>query len=171
MSMKEEANKMLDLMWGNWDSGLKKFYESQQQYGKASLELVKKQQEMFTIVTSRLTQSEEEMKNNLAKMTQAYIENNKSVMNEATLQLFTEWNEKMTDIVGRIQQISDTPSKAMIDLLTQSQERFHDAAKKVIDEQTNMQTETRELFENFMAKVKLSQYNLVNMTEETVKTK
>ncbi|QOY34874.1 hypothetical protein AWH56_019450 [Anaerobacillus isosaccharinicus] len=171
MSMKEEANKMLDLMWGNWDSGLKKFYESQQQYGKASLELVKKQQEMFTIVTSRLTQSEEEMKNNLAKMTQAYIENNKSVMNEATLQLFTEWNEKMTEIVRRIQQISDTPSKAVIDLLTQSQERFHDSAKKVIDEQTNMQTETRELFENFIAKVKLSQYNLVNMMEETVKTK
>ncbi|MBU8881224.1 hypothetical protein BGM26_20075 [Bacillus sp. FJAT-29790] len=161
----EQSKKLLDTMWGNWENGVQKIYESQQEFGKISVEAIKKQQEMFTTLTSNLKQVEEEMKTSLNKVTQSFKENNKYLNNEEAASLLESWNEKMADIINRIQQLSATPSKAMLTMVEQSHERMYESVKKAVEEQNKIQTESKEVIEKFMSQIKESQSKWVDVIE------
>lgn len=164
-----QTNKLLDTMWENWETGVHKVYDSQMQFGKIQLEAFKKQQELFTSMTSNLNQAEEEIKSSLNNLTQQFKENSKFVNNEEAARLLETWNEKMAGIIDRIQQLSSTPSRAMLAMVEQSQERIYETVKKASEEQVKMQSETKELIENFMTQAKESQSKLVEIIDGQTK--
>lgn len=165
----EQTNKMLDTMWGNWESGMQKVYDSGQEFGKISIEAFKKNQEMITLMSTNLKEVEEEMKSSLNNMTQSFKENSKTIQNEDAGRILENWNEKMNDIFNRLQQLSVTPRNGMLIMLEQSQERMIESVKKVAEEQQKFQTEARGNMENFLSQVKESQNSFMKMMEEQTK--
>ncbi|MGO4889071.1 hypothetical protein ACJ2A9_15080 [Anaerobacillus sp. MEB173] len=164
-----QTNKLMGMLWENWENSLQKVYDTQQEMGKTSLEAFKKQQDLFTSMTGSLFKVEGEIKNTLDKFTQSVNANIKDISNEEVAGMFDNWNAKMSDILERMQQISVTPSKAWLAMVEKSQERMYESAKKVVKEQNNIQAETKDMIINFMSQVKTSQYDLVQMMEEQTK--
>lgn len=165
----KETNQLFNLVWETWESGVKKVYDSQQEFGKASLEALKKQQDLFTSMTTNLNKVEAELKGSVDKITQTFKENSKDVNNKDVAQLLENWNDKVNNAINRILQLSATPSKSLLNIVEQSQEKMYETLKNAVEEQNKVQTETREVIESFMSHVKESQGKLVEIMEAQTK--
>lgn len=168
-SAKQQTTNIVDIMWGNWEKGLQKMYETQIEFTNASLEAMKKQQDMLLSMTKTADKVEEDMKKSLQEITKLTKENLKSVTTEETATMFESWNDKMTEIFDRLQQLSLSPSKSMVATMKQSQAKVYESAEKAIKDQQKMQTETREMIEKFMSQVKTSQNDFIRMVEDLSK--
>lgn len=165
----KETNKLFDFVWDTWETGLKKVYDSQQEFGKASLEVLNKQQDLFSSLTTNFNKLEVELKNSIDKVTQTFKENSKEINNKEVASLLENWNDKVNNTIHRILQLSSTPSKSLLAIVEQSQEKMYEALKKAVEEQNKVQSETREVIESFMAHVKESQSKLVEIIGEQTK--
>lgn len=161
-----QATNMVDMMWGNWEKGFQKMYDTHLEFTNASLQAMKKQQELLLSMTASADKVEDEMKKSLKEITNLTKENLKYVTTEETAAMFESWNDKMTDIFNRLQQLSLSPSKSLVTTMKQSQEKVYESAEKAIKDQQKMQAETREMIEKFMSQVKASQNDFVRMVEE-----
>lgn len=162
----EQTKKMFDTMWGNWEEGVQKVYQSQQDFGKISVEAFKKQQDMFSSMTLNLKKTEEEMKNSLNKTTQFFKENSMKNQNEEVSKMLESWNEKMNEIMNQLQKLSATPTNVMVAMVEQSQERMYESMKNAVEEQNKLQLESKEVIEKFMLQIKESQLNFIKVLEE-----
>lgn len=165
----EKTDEVLEMIWGNWETGLQKAYDSQQAYGKISLEAYKKQQALFQSMTSNLRQVEEEMKQTVNQLSDSFKENSKYIKNEEAAKIYAKWNEKVTDILERLQQLSITPSKATLEIIEQSQEKMFDSLNKIAEEQSKIQTESKEIIESYVTHLKESQEGFLKLIEEQTK--
>lgn len=162
----EQTKKMFDTMWGNWEEGVQKVYQSQQDFGKISVDAFKKQQDMFSSMTLNLKKTEEEMKNSLNKTTQFFKENSMKNQNEEVSKMLESWNEKMNEIMNQLQKLSATPTNVMVAMVEQSQERMYESMKNAVEEQNKLQLESKEVIEKFMLQIKESQLNFIKVLEE-----
>ncbi|WP_102348936.1 hypothetical protein [Bacillus sp. Marseille-P3661] len=167
-STMEQSTKFMNIVWENWENGVQKAYDQGQEFGKLSLENLKKQQDMFAAVTVNLNKAEEEMKNSINEYVHAFNEN-KVLYNEDAARFFGKWNEKITEIFNKTQQLSITPSKAMLTMMEQSQHRICELAKNSFAEQSKVQAESKVFIENMMAQVKESQKKWLEMVEGQTK--
>ncbi|WP_458411984.1 hypothetical protein ACNQFZ_14180 [Schinkia sp. CFF1] len=167
----DQTKKIIDTMWVSWENGVQQVYRSQQELGKMSLEALKKQQDMLSSIAVNQKQVEDEIKNSLNEVIKLFKENTVYVKNEEVFQLFDTWNEKMMGIVNQIQQLSSTPSKALLGLAEQSHESMYEAVKNALENHNKMHIETTEKIEKFMAQIKDSQDKFVTaIKEQTTKT-
>lgn len=162
----EQTKKMFDTMWGNWEEGVQKVYQSQQDFGKISVDAFKKQQDMLSSMTFNLKKTEEEMKNSLNKTTQFFKENSMKNQNEEVSKMLESWNEKMNEIMNQLQKLSATPTNVMVAMVEQSQERMYESMKNAVEEQNKLQLESKEVIEKFMLQIKESQLNFIKVLEE-----
>lgn len=165
----EKTDEVLELMWGNWEAGLQKAYDSQQAYGKLSLETYKKQQELLQSITSNLCKVEADVKQSISNLAKSFKENSKYIQNKEAARVYEDWNEKVTDILTRLQELSITPSKATLELIEQSQEKMYESFNKIAEEQGKIQTESKGITDSFVAHLKESQASLVKLWEEQTK--
>lgn len=167
----DQTKEMFDTMWENWENGVQQAYRSQQEFGKLSLETLKKQQDMLSSIALNHKQAEEEIKNSLNEALKLFKESNVYVKNDEVLHLFDTWNEKMMGIITQIQQLSSTPSKALLNMAEQSHESMYEAVKNILENQNKMHIETTEKIEKFMSQIKESQNKFVStLQEQTTKT-
>ena len=167
----DQTKKIIDTMWVNWENGVQQVYRTQEKIGEFSLDALKKQQDMISSITLTQKQAEEEIKKSLNDALKLFKENNVYGKNEEFLPLFETWNEKMMGIVNQIQQLTSTPSKALLTLTEQSHERMYDAVKQTLENQNKMHMETTQRIEKFMSQIKESQNKFVSTIEEqTAKT-
>lgn len=166
-----QTKKIIDTMWVNWENGVQQVYRTQEKMGEFSLDALKKQQDMISSITLNQKQVEEEIKNSLNDALKLFKENNVYGKNDEFVQIFDTWNEKMMGIVNQIQQLTSTPSKALLTLAEQSHERMYEAVKNVLENQNKLHMETTEKIEKFMSQIKESQNKFVSTIEEqTAKT-
>jgi len=167
----DKTKEIFDTMWENWESGVQQVYQSQQKIGEISLDALKKQQDMLSSMALNHKQVEEDIKNSLNEVLKLFKENNVYVKNEEILNLFDTWNEKMVGIINQIQQLTSTPSKALLTLAEKSHQSMYEAVKQAIENQNKMQIVTNEKIEKFMAQIKESQEKFVSaVQEQTAKT-
>lgn len=169
LSSVEQSDKLLGVMWKNWEDGWQKVFESQQALSKAAIEALDKQQKTINSLFKNLKDIEKEVTNAFNDLTKAVKENSKAIKGEEVGHMFESWNEKMTDILQRLQQLSVTPTKAMTTMLEQSQQRMYESIKKVAEEQTKLHGETKKRLDDFMAQVKESQQQFLTLIENQTK--
>lgn len=165
-STMDQTKKIIDTVWVNWENGIQQVYQTQEKIGEFSLDALKKQQDMISSIALNQKQVEEEIKNSLNEAIKLFKENNVYGKNDEFAQLFETWNEKMMGIVNQIQQLTSTPSKALLTLTEQSHERLYDAVKQTLENQNKLHMETTEKIEKFMAQIKESQNKFVSAIEE-----
>lgn len=165
----EQTDKVFGMMWKNWEDGWQKVFDSQQAFGKSSLEALDKQQKAVHAMFKNLKDMEKEVTNSFNDLTKAVKENSKNVKGEEAGRLFDSWNEKMAEIIQRLQQLAATPSKATLTMVEQSQQKMYESFKKVAEEQTKLQVETKARVDDFMAQIKESQQSFLKLLEEQAK--
>lgn len=165
----EQTDKVFEMVWKNWEDGWQKVFDSQQAFGKSSLEALDKQQKAVTAMFKNLKDIEKDITNSFDDLTKAVKENSKNVKGEEAGRLFDSWNEKMSEITQRLQQLSLTPSKATLTMVEQSQQKMYESFKKVAEEQTKLQVETKERLDDFMKQIKESQQSFLQLLQDQAK--
>ncbi|WP_179295612.1 hypothetical protein [Bacillus sp. FJAT-45350] len=158
MPSKESGAKVFNMVWENTENGMESFFSFHKELGRLSLETVEKQREMWDSSFVKLSNFEQEVE----KVTKEMMFSLKENADESSTEAFGTWFEKVNEIIGRMKDIRETPSKAMSKVLEDSHQRLYEAEKKLIEEQGKIQKDTKERLENLLVQVKESQKQMID---------
>ncbi|MGM0876340.1 MAG: hypothetical protein ACQEWV_16595 [Bacillota bacterium] len=160
----------IDSFWDSWKSGLNFFYDSQKEVENLALQAFEHQNEAWEKVTSNIDRIEEEQKRLLKEMRQYLMQNIQNVSSEESSKSFEQSNEQLDEVISRVQQLTSTPFKANLNVLSQSQQQFQESIKTVIGHQQKTREELKPVLENFLNQVKPTQKGVLNAFETNTKT-
>jgi Polyhydroxyalkanoic acid inclusion protein (PhaP_Bmeg) len=159
----------IDSFWDSWKSGLNFIYDSQKEVENLTLQAFEHQNEAWDKVTVNIDRIEEEQKRLMSELRQFFIQNIQNVGGEESSKFFEQSNERLDEVISRVQQLTSAPFKANINVLSQSQQHFLETVKTAIGQQQKNREELKPLLENFLNQVKPTQKGLLNTFENNTK--
>ncbi|QIZ09235.1 hypothetical protein HFZ78_23110 [Priestia megaterium] len=139
----------IDSFWDSWKSGLNFVYDSQKEVENLALQAFEHQKEAWEKVTGNIDRIEEEQKRLIKELRQHLIQNIQNVSGEESSKSFVQSNELIDEVISRVQQLTSTPFKANLNVLSQSQQHFQETIKTVIDHQQKNREELKPVLEDF----------------------
>jgi polyhydroxyalkanoic acid inclusion protein PhaP len=168
-SKNNEALHLVDALWDSWKSGLSMVYASQTELENQTLQLLERQQEAWAKTNGNLDKMEEEMKKSIAELRENVNQNIQNVSGKEAGKSFEEFNGRVDEIAGRMQQLLLTPNKANLTVLNQFQDQLHATLKQVIEQQQKTREETKTVLDDFFTQAKSAQKELIEKFEENTK--
>jgi DNA anti-recombination protein RmuC len=139
----------IDSFWDSWKSGLNFVYDSQMEMENLALQAFEHQKEAWEKVTGNIDRIEEEQKRLIKELRQHLIQNIQNVSSEESSKSFVQSNELLDEVISRVQQLTSTPFKANLNVLSQSQQHFQETIKTVIGHQQKNREELKPVLEDF----------------------
>jgi hypothetical protein len=159
----------IDSFWDSWKSGLNFVYDSQKEVENLALQAFDHQKEAWDKVTVNIDRIEEEQKRLINELRQYFNQNNQYVGGEESSKFFVQSNDRLDEVISRVQQLTSAPVKANLNVLSQSQLHFQETIKTAIDHQQKNREELKPLLENFLNQVKPTQKGVLNAFENNTK--
>ncbi|MGG2016074.1 polyhydroxyalkanoic acid inclusion protein PhaP [Bacillus sp. S10(2024)] len=171
--METKPHELVDAFWKNWSHSLSLFSSAGKQMEQLTLETLKHQQEAL----HKLTESTKEIEKEIEKEIQQFSAQANAQYNEYVKQLsgnsFNEqmdgWQEKWNELSNHMQQLTVSPTKTSLSLLSQTSEQFEEAVKQLISQQQQQREEVQKQMESFLEEFKSMQLDLVKKFEENSK--
>jgi polyhydroxyalkanoic acid inclusion protein PhaP len=161
----QNSSSIVDTMWDGWMNGIKMVYAYQQEVESLTLQAIERQKELWIKTTANLDKMEQEMKNFLQEFKLNYQNNVKNIGGEQAGRTLEDWQNRLDEIAGRIQQLTWTPGKAGISVLTKSNEQVETAIKNLIAQQQTTREEVQSLMNNFVGQLKSTQKGILETVE------
>jgi DNA anti-recombination protein RmuC len=139
----------IDSFWDSWKSGLNFVYDSQMEMENLALQAFEHQKEAWEKVTGNIDRIEEEQKRLIKELRQHLIQNIQNVTGEESSKSFVQSNELLDEVISRVHQLTSTPFKANLNVLSQSQQHFQETIKTVIGHQQKNREELKPVLEGF----------------------
>lgn len=171
-SQSNEQNdfNFIDSFWDSWKSGLNFAYDSQKEVENLALQAFEHQNEVWDKVTVNINRIEEEQKRLINELRQYFMQNVQNVGGEESSKFFEQSNERLDEVISRVQQLTSAPFKANLNVLGQSQQHFQETIKTAISHQQKNREELKPLLEDFLNQVKPTQKGILNAFENNTKT-
>ncbi|MGM7724198.1 hypothetical protein [Metabacillus sp. Hm71] len=160
----------IDSYWESWKSGLNFVYDSQKKVENLALQAFEHQNEAWEKITGNIDRMEEEQKRLIQELRQFVMQNIQNVNGEELSKSFEQSNERLDEVFSRIQQLTSTPLKANLNLLSQSQQHFQEAIKTAIGHQQKNREELKPIMEDFLNQVNTTQKGFLNALENNTKS-
>ncbi|WP_408010331.1 polyhydroxyalkanoic acid inclusion protein PhaP [Pseudalkalibacillus sp. A8] len=166
----QNAFHFVDSFWDSWKNGLNFVYDSQKEVENLTLQAFEHQREAWEKVTDNMSRIEDEQKKLMKELRQTVTQNIENVSGEELTKSLEQSNERLDEVISRVQQLTVTPYKASLNVLSQSQQHFQESIKSVIGQQQKNREELKPLFEDFLNQVKTTQKGFYNVFENNTKT-
>jgi DNA repair exonuclease SbcCD ATPase subunit len=160
----------IDSFWDSWKSGLNFVNDSQKEVENLTLQAFEHQKEAWEKVTGNIDRIEEEQKRLMKELRQYVKQNIQNVSGEESSKSFEQSDGLFDEVISRVQQLTSTPIKANINVLSQSQQQFQESIKTVIANQQKNRDELKPVLESFINQVKPTQKGVLNAFENNTKT-
>jgi polyhydroxyalkanoic acid inclusion protein PhaP len=154
-------SEVFNTVWDSWMKGVDLVKASNEKFEKLTLQALEQQQAFMKKTLESFFKTEEELQHFLQQFKQQSAENIRHTFGDQVSESFEKWNEKWLEILEKLRQTATTPSKASLDLLSQTQEQIYASYKQIIEQQQESRQELHNLMENFLQQYKTVQKSLV----------
>lgn len=163
---KEEMDlNVIDVFWDGWFNSFKTFNSLQNGFEEKSLQAFETQKEWIQATREQLTKLEEESK----KLTTEWKLNLQEVLKNAQIEFaapnFKEWTEKLEEVGHKAETLAFSPSKATVELLSNSQTQLESALKKAIEQQQKTRAEVINAIGGYVEQLKQTQNGMIKSFE------
>jgi polyhydroxyalkanoic acid inclusion protein PhaP len=162
MAVEQAKNlEVFNTVWDSWMKGVDLVKASNEKFEKLTLQALEQQQAFMKKTLESFFKTEEEMQHFLQEFKQQSTENIRHTFGEQVSESFEKWNEKWLEILEKLRKTTTTPSKASLEMLSQTQEQIYASYKQIIEQQKESRQELNNLMENFLQQCKAFQKSLV----------
>jgi hypothetical protein len=151
-----------DSLLNSWNNSLNLIYAYQKEVENVSLQSLGYQKEVWEKLTNDFNKIEGEQKKLVDELRDVAKQNIQTVYGEEASVSFEKWNEHFDEVSSRVQQLTVTPIKESLNVLSQSQENFQESINKGVDQQQNLR-------QNFLKQFKTAQTGFINLIESNSK--
>src|SRR6476620_6238099 len=151
-----------DSLLNSWNNSLNLIYAYQKEVENVSLQSLGYQKEVWEKLTSDFNKIEGEQKKLVDELRDVAKQNIQTVYGEEASVSFEKWNEHFDEVSSRVQQLTVTPIKESLNVLSQSQENFQESINKGVDQQQSIR-------QNFLNQIKTGQNGLIDLIESNTK--
>lgn len=167
--METKPYEMVDAFWKNWSNSLSLFTSAGKQLEELTLETMKQQQEALNKLTEGMDEFEKEIQQFNNQVNNQYAGYMKQFAGNSLNKQIDEWQSKWTELSNQMHQLTVSPSKASLSLLTQTSGQFEEAVRQLIAQQQSQREEVQKQMESFLEEFKSMQLDLVKKFEENSK--
>ncbi|MEN1935606.1 polyhydroxyalkanoic acid inclusion protein PhaP [Paenibacillus sp. 102] len=167
--METKPYELVDAFWKNWSHSLSLFSSAGKQLEQLTLETLKQQQDALHKLTTGVDELEKELQQFTTQFNSQYTEYVKQFTGNSLNEQINEWQEKWSELSNHIHQLTVSPSKTSLSILTQTSGQFEETTKQFIQQQQLQRDEVQKQLEGFLEEFKSTQLELVQKFEENSK--
>ncbi|MDM5187607.1 polyhydroxyalkanoic acid inclusion protein PhaP [Bacillus sp. DX4.1] len=167
--METKPYELVDAFWKNWSQSLSLFSSAGKQLEQLTLETLKQQQEALHKLTAGVDEIEKELHQFTSQFNNQYTEYVKQVTGNSVNEQINDWQAKWNELSNHIHQLTLSPSKTSLSILTQTSGQFEETTKQFIEQQQQQREEAQKQLESFLDEFKSTQLDLVKKFEENSK--
>ncbi|KEK23585.1 polyhydroxyalkanoic acid inclusion protein PhaP [Bacillus gaemokensis] len=167
--METKPYEIVDAFWKNWSHSLSLFSSAGKQLEQLTLETLKQQQDALHKLTAGADELEKELQQFTAQLNSQYTEYVKQFTGNALNEQINEWQGKWNELSNHIHQLTVSPTKTSLSILTQTSGQFEETTKQFIEQQQLQRDEVQKQLESFLEEFKSTQLELAKKFEENSK--
>ncbi|MBM7646966.1 hydrogenase maturation factor HypE [Scopulibacillus daqui] len=164
-SKEKNTFNFIDPFWDNLATGLNAIFASQERVENLTIKALEYQKTTLEKFTGNLNKIEEEQSKLVQEVRQNMKQNIEKAAGEESGKTFEEWNERLDDVMSRIQKLTVTPYKANLNLLNQSQKQFEGFIKKAVETQEKNREQLKPLVEESINQLKTTHKGFYDVFE------
>jgi polyhydroxyalkanoic acid inclusion protein PhaP len=167
--METKPYELVDAFWKNWSQSLSLFSSAGKQLEQLTLETLKQQQDALHKLTSGVDELEKELQQFTAQFNSQYTDYVKQLTGNSLNDQINEWQEKWKELSAHMHQLTVSPTKTSLSILTQTSGQFEETTKQFIEQQQLQREEAQKQLEGFLEEFKSKQLELAKKFEENSK--
>lgn len=167
--METKPYELVDAFWKNWSQSLSLFSSAGKQLEQLTLETLKQQQDALHKLTSGVDELEKELHQFTAQFNSQYTDYVKQLTGNSLNDQINEWQEKWNELSTQMHQLTVSPTKTSLSILTQTSGQFEETTKHFIEQQQSQREEVQKQLEVFLGEFKSKQLELAKQFEENSK--
>ena len=158
-TMETKPYELVDAFWKNWSQSLSLFSSAGKQLEQLTLETLKQQQDALHKLTSGVDELEKELQQFTTQFNNQYTDYVKQLTGNSLNDQINEWQDKWKELSAHMQQLTVSPTKTSLSILTQTSGQFEETTKQFIEQQQLQREEAQKQLEGFW---KISRQNSWN---------
>ncbi|MGG0057494.1 polyhydroxyalkanoic acid inclusion protein PhaP [Bacillus toyonensis] len=166
--METKPYELVDAFWKNWSQSLSLFSSAGKQLEQLTLETLK-QQDALHKLTSGVNELEKELQQFTAQFNNQYTDYVKQLTGNSLNDQINEWQGKWNELSTQMHQLTVSPTKTSLSILTQTSGQFEETTKHFIEQQQSQREEVQKQLEVFLGEFKSKQLELAKQFEENSK--
>ncbi|WP_243521223.1 polyhydroxyalkanoic acid inclusion protein PhaP [Bacillus pseudomycoides] len=167
--METKPYELVDAFWKNWSHSLSLFSSAGKQLEHLTLETLKQQQDALHKLTAGVEELERELQLFTTQFNNQYTEYVKQFTGNSLNEQINDWQEKWNELSNHLHQLTVSPTKTSLTILTQTSGQFEETTKQFIEQQQLQRDEVQKQLEGFLEEFKSTQLELVQKFEENSK--
>ncbi|MDT3496222.1 polyhydroxyalkanoic acid inclusion protein PhaP [Bacillus toyonensis] len=167
--METKPYELVDAFWKNWSQSLSLFSSAGKQLEQLTLETLKQQQDALHKLTSGVNELEKELQLFTAQFNNQYTDYVKQLTGNSLNDQINEWQGKWNELSTQMHQLTVSPTKTSLSILTQTSGQFEETTKHFIEQQQSQREEVQKQLEVFLGEFKSKQLELAKQFEENSK--
>ena len=148
-TMETKPYELVDAFWKNWSQSLSLFSSAGKQLEQLTLETLKQQQDALHKLTSGVDELEKELQQFTAQFNNQYTDYVKQLTGNSLNDQINEWQDKWKELSAHMQQLTVSPTKTSLSILTQTSGQFEETTKQFIEQQQLQREEAQKQLEGF----------------------
>lgn len=158
-TMETKPYELVDAFWKNWSHSLSLFSSAGKQLEQLTLETLKQQQDALHKLTAGVDELEKELQQFTTQFNSQYTEYVKQFTGNSLNEQINEWQEKWNELSNHIHQLTVSPTKTSLSILTQTNGKFEETTKQFIEQQQLQRDEGQKQLEGFWKNSNLHNWN------------
>ena len=142
-TMETKPYELVDAFWKNWSQSLSLFSSAGKQLEQLTLETLKQQQDALHKLTSGVDELEKELQQFTAQFNNQYTDYVKQLTGNSLNDQINEWQEKWNELSTQMHQLTVSPTKTSLSILTQTSGQFEETTKHFIEQQQTQREEVQ----------------------------
>ncbi|PFV86085.1 polyhydroxyalkanoic acid inclusion protein PhaP [Bacillus thuringiensis] len=167
--METKPYELVDAFWKNWSQSLSLFSSAGKQLEQLTLETLKQQQDALHKLTSGVDELEKELQQITAQFNNQYTDYVKQLTGNSLNDQINEWQDKWKELSAHMQQLTVSPTKTSLSILTQTSGQFEETTKQFIEQQQLQREEAQKQLEGFLEEFKSKQLELAKNLFTSIK--
>jgi polyhydroxyalkanoic acid inclusion protein PhaP len=167
--METKPYELVDAFWKNWSQSLSLFSSAGKQLEQLTLETLKQQQDALHKLTSGVDELEKELQQLTAQFNNQYTDYVKQLTGNSLNDQINDWQGKWNELSTQMHQLTVSPTKTSLSILTQTSGQFEETTKQFIEQQQVQREEVQKQLEVFLGEFKSKQLELAKQFEENSK--
>lgn len=167
--METKPYELFDAFWKNWSQSLSLFTSAGKQLEQITLETLKQQQDTLHKLTEGVDELEKELQQFSTQLNGQYTEYVKQFTGNSFNGQINDWQEKWNELSNHMHQLTVSPTKTSLSILTQTSGQFEETTKQFIEQQQQQRDELQKQLDHFLGEFKSTQLDLIKKFEENSK--
>lgn len=167
--METKPYELVDAFWKNWSQSLSLFSSAGKQLEQLTLETLKQQQDALHKLTSGVDELEKELQQLTAQFNNQYTDYVKQLTGNSLNDQINEWQDKWKELSAHMHQLTVSPTKTSLSILTQTSGQFEETTKQFIEQQQLQREEAQKQLEGFWKSSSQNSWNSQKSSRKTQK--